>query len=104
MAEALLLAGAAFCSFCGMAWFALAKLPHWEQARGSQPLRPRSVRALRALGAGALLVSLMLCLWVDHVSMASLVWTMILSASGLLVALTLAWRPRWLAWLVAWMS
>jgi Protein of unknown function (DUF3325) len=31
--------------------------------------------------------------------MAALVWVMFLAASALLVAFTLAWRPRWLAWL-----
>jgi hypothetical protein len=32
--------------------------------------------------------------------MAVLVWVMSLAASALLVALTLAWQPRWLAWLI----
>jgi len=104
MAEVLLGVGAFFCSFCGMAWLALAKLPHWQQARGERPLAPRTVVCLQALGAAALVASLLLGLWVDHASMATLVWVMTLSAAALLVALTLAWRPRCLAWLVAWLG
>jgi hypothetical protein len=55
---------------------------------------------LRGLGATALAASLALCLAVDHVSMASLVWVMTLAASALVVALTLSFRPGALAWLV----
>lgn len=104
MVEGLILIAAVLCSYCGMAWFALAKQPHWERARGQRTSRANSVLVLHAAGAAALVVSLLLCLWVDHVSMASLVWVMVLTTSALLVAFTLAWRPRWLGWLVAWMS
>jgi len=104
MAEALLLVASFIASVCGMAWLAFAKPFHWQQACGTLPLRPQTARGLRALGAAALSSSLGLCLSVDHASMASLVWVMTLSASALLVAFTLAWRPRWLSWLVAWMS
>jgi hypothetical protein len=45
-----------------------------------------------------------LCLNADHVSMASLVWVMSLAASAMVVAFTLTWRPRALAWLVAWVQ
>ena len=47
------------------------------------------------------LAALALCLWVDHASMAVLVWVMAVAASALVVALTLTWRPRWLR-SVAW--
>jgi hypothetical protein len=104
MVESLSLVGAALLNFCGMAWLALAKGPHWEQSRG----RPRparvSSRALHRLAALALAASLVLCLAADHPSMASLVWVMLLTASGLAVAFTLAWRPRWLGWLTGWMA
>jgi hypothetical protein len=87
--------------FCGMAWLAIALPTHWQQVRGAA--RPASsVRMLRLAGATALLVSLLTSLGVEHPSMAALVWVMSLSASAWAVALTLAWRPRWLAWLVAW--
>jgi len=104
MADALRLAAAILCSTCGMAWLALAMKPHWDRVRGPE-LRPHgTARSLRALGAGALAGSLLLCLSVDHVSMASLVWVLLLSASALGVAFTLAFRPRWLGWSVGWMS
>lgn len=101
MADALRF-GAVVCGVVGMAWLALALPVHWEQVRGPGPRAPGVVRGLRALGAGALGLSLLLCVSVDHLSMAPLVWVMSLTASALVVALTLAWRPRWLAWLVAW--
>lgn len=70
---------------------------HWAQVRGSATL-PRGTRIrLRTAGAIALGVSLYLRLIVDHVSMASLVWFMVLAAAAMAVAFTLAWRPRLLA-------
>lgn len=102
MAEVTLLASAFFASFCGMAWFALAKPTHWQQARGTQPPAARTRRTLHGLGAAGLIASMVLCLWADHISMASLVWIMSLPAAVFLVTFTLAWRPRWLAWLVVW--
>lgn len=87
----------------GMAWFALAMEVHWQQVRGKQTLTQRSKVLLRILGALALFTSLLVCLWVDHISMAALVWIMTLTASTLAVTFTFAWRPRWFAPLVAWL-
>lgn len=103
MVELALRSGAFLLGVCGMAWLALAMDVHWQQARGEQRVRQGAARLLRALGALALLASLALALWVDHGSMAPLVWVMTLTASALVVAMTLAFRPRWLAWLVAWL-
>jgi hypothetical protein len=100
--ESLMLACALFISICGFAWLALAMEPHWRQVRGDVPIRPSVVKTLRTLGAAALFVSLLICLQVDHPSMASLVWIMSLAASALLITFTLSWRPRTLAWLAAW--
>jgi hypothetical protein len=83
-----------------MAWLALAMKPHWAQV-SETPYDPAVARKLRVLGSTALLLSLGACLVVDHASMASLVWTMTLSASALVVAIILAYRPRWLGRLVA---
>lgn len=98
------LAVALLCSVGGVAGLALAMDVHWQQARGH--LHARASRAtvigLRLLGAGALAASLLFCLRADHATMAVLVWVMSLAAAALAVALTLAWRPRWLAWLVVW--
>lgn len=86
-----------------MAWLALGMKDHWRQVR-STPLDARTRRSLRALGAVALALAWVLCVCADHVSMASLVWVMGLSASALLVALLLAWRPHSLSWLVSWVE
>ncbi|QPF73254.1 DUF3325 domain-containing protein [Roseateles sp. DAIF2] len=96
--EMLMLAGALLAALLGLAWLALAMDVHWEQVRGRGAPQPRgAVRALRVLGVLALAGSLWLCLLVDHVSMASLVWLMALAAAALTVAFTLSWKPRLLA-------
>lgn len=88
-------------AFCGMSWLALAMKPHWVQVRGDgAPAAPPS-RRLRTFGASSLLISLMACLAADHLSMACLVWVMTLSATALLVAMTLSYAPRVLSWLSA---
>jgi hypothetical protein len=103
MAEPALLTAAALCSTAGMGWLAVAMKPHWSQVRGAQPLAEHRVVTLRVFGALALAAALVLCLLADHASMAALVYVMTLTASALLVAFTLAWRPRLLSVLVAWM-
>lgn len=102
MREVVMLVAALFASVCGCAWLALAMEPHWRQVRGDAPINRRVTTMLRVLGAVALLLSLWLCLQVDHVSMASLVWVMALATAALIIAFTLAYRPRTLALLVAW--
>ena len=99
MVDASLLALALLCSVCGMGWFALAKDPHFHQVLGQSAKRARSVRAVRGFGYVAVFASLALCLSVDHGSMASLVWIMMLTAAALLVTFALAFRPRWLTFL-----
>lgn len=100
MSDAWLLAVASLVSFCGMAWLALAMREHWLQVRGEAAPSGSGVALLRLAGALALAVSLRLCLWADHPSIASLVWVMLLTAAALSVAVMLSWRPRWLRWLV----
>jgi hypothetical protein len=101
--DASLLAAAVLLAWCGTAWLALAMDVHWRQVRrGGAPGRSIA-RTLRACAALALLASLLVCLRADHATMAPLVWVMALAAGALLVALLLAWRPRWLAPLVAWL-
>lgn len=98
MSEALWLLLAAALSFSGMAWLALAMEVHWGQVmhrHADEALRPR--RRLRALGAAALLFSLLACGAADRPSMAALVWIMLLAGSALGVAMVLSRRPRWLA-------
>ena len=102
MADALVRALGFASSTAGMAWLALAMAKHWAEVRGTAPLAQSTARLLRTLGVVALCGSLALALRSDHRSMAPLVWVMTLAASALLVAITLAYRPRLLAWLVAW--
>lgn len=103
MPKSALLLVALLCSVGGLAWLALAMEVHWQRARGTDVGPGRAtVIGLRVAGTGAVLASLLVCLRADHVSMAVLVWVMSLGAAALAVALVLAWRPRWLAWLVAW--
>jgi hypothetical protein len=78
----------------GLGWLALAMQAHWEQVRAAQPLSGQTAVLLRVLGASALALSLGLCFWVDHATMAPLVWVMALAGGALLVAFTLSWRPR----------
>lgn len=97
MRETLLLLAALLTSVLGLAWFALAKETHWRQLQRARPLTDSTRWRLRALGTAALLASFALCLAADHVSMAALVWVMVLAPAALLVTFVLSWRPRWLA-------
>jgi hypothetical protein len=100
VSEALRLVLALAAAIAGMGWFALSLEAHWSQLPGTARRSARVVPGLRIAGAIALGVSLLLCLGVDHGSMAALVWGMSMTAGALVVAFTLAWRPRWLAPLV----
>ena len=85
----------------GLAWFAFAMERHWRQVFDGVPLAAATSRRLRLAGGAALLGSLLACLAQDHASMASLVFVMFLAVAAALVALLLAWRPRWLRPLLA---
>jgi hypothetical protein len=102
MSEGLLLLLAVFCCVLGFAWLALTLEPHWRQVRGDAPLPAAVVPVLRTLGVAALGASLVLCALADHPSMVALVWPMALAVAALVVAFTLAWKPRAFAPLVAW--
>jgi len=99
VAEPLLLALGVMNGFLGMGWLALSMSPHWQQVRATAS---PPVKTLRGLAVAALSVSLLLCLWGDHPSIAVLVWVMVVSGSAFAVAMLLAWRPRWLRPLVVW--
>ncbi len=96
-----LLAGAWVSSVLGMGWLALSMQVHARQAWGHSSTSATS-RLLRAIGGGALLVALVLCLIVDHATMAVLVWVMTLAGAALLTAFALAWKPQWLGLLAPW--
>lgn len=101
MLDGFLLLGAFIATLIGMGWLALAMNAHWKQVFNGSPSATTSI-VLRSLGGSALFVSLLLCLSVDHASMASLVWVMLLAASAMSIAFILSWRPRLLAPLIVW--
>lgn len=86
----------------GLASVALAMERHWRQLRHGSPLPRSTALALRAAGAAALAGSLGLCLWLDHATIASLVWVMALVPAALAVTFTFSWRPQWFAPLLCW--
>lgn len=95
MHDGFLLLGAFVATLAGLGWLALAMNAHWKQVRNGLP-SARIALLLRSLGGLALFVSLVLCLKVDHPSMASLVWVMLLAVAAVSIAFTLSLRPRWL--------
>ena len=96
-----LLSAAWLASVVGMGWLAVSMPVHaqqiWERVPSSA-----TARLLRWLGVAGIIAALGLCLAVDHASMAVLVWVMASTGASLLVAFTLAWRPRWLRVLAPW--
>lgn len=96
MPDGLLLFVALLAVLLGMGWFALAMEPHWRQVFGDAARTPATRVRLCVLGTLALATSLVLCIRVDHPSMAVLVWVMALAAATLIIAFTLSWRARWL--------
>lgn len=99
--SAALLSAALVAGVAGMGWLALSMPVHAQQVWG-EVLSPMRARVLRWLGASSLFAALLLCLAVDHASMASLVWVMTLAASALVVAFALSSRPAWLRALAPW--
>lgn len=96
MPDAVLLAFALALSLIGMASIALTMEAHWAQVCEGLPQSPAAVLRLRVAGSVSLAAALVLCLIVDHASMAVLVWVMTMAGSALAVAFTLTWQPRWL--------
>ena len=93
MADAAWLGLAAVLALTGMGGLALAMAVHWGQVMRRPVEASAGTRhALRALGALALVSSLLACLMADRPSMAFLVWVMLLAGSAVAVALLLA-RP-----------
>lgn len=96
MRDPLLLTGAVLAALAGMGWLALAMEAHWPQVFAARGPTPRTATGLRVLGAAAIVISLLLCLYVDHATMAVLVWIMVLAGAALTIAFTLARRAHWL--------
>ena len=100
MPDALILFGAYLVAVAGMGRLALTLETHWKQTYGATPCPPSLVKRLRVSGAFALGAALMLCLAVDHASMAVLVWIMLLAVAAATIAALLTWQPRVLRLLI----
>ncbi|MBK1674980.1 hypothetical protein CKO35_17200 [Ectothiorhodospira shaposhnikovii] len=92
MNEALWLLLAALTALLGMAWLALAMPMHWKQVFTHTAVQP-STAILRLLGCLSLLVSACCCVMADSLSMAVLVWLMLLAGAAFMVAMLLARYP-----------
>ncbi len=99
MPDELSLVAAFLVSIAGMGWFALSLDVHWRQVHGDARRKLATTPRLRAIGTAGLIISLALCLVVNHASMASLLWVMTLTAAALIIAIVLTWRAQWLRWL-----
>lgn len=98
MSEALYLLLATWLSVTGMGWLALAMEVHWGQVMHRHAEDAKGIRrSLRWVGAASLLLALVVCFLADRPSMAVLVWVMLLAGGAVTIAMTLSWRPHWLA-------
>jgi Protein of unknown function (DUF3325) len=96
MSEALPVVLALIAALAGMAAFALSNPAHWQQLLGRKPQTGRLRAACARAGWAFLGLSLLFCIVADPVSMAILVWPMLIGVSGAVVAaiLTLHGRAR----------
>ena len=78
----------------GMACLALSLGAHWRQVFAELAQTRGAIRALRLAGAGMLGASFFLCTLADPVSMAALVWPMLLTVAAAIVAAGLTVQAR----------
>lgn len=103
MVEIVCWIAAIFATMLGMASLSLSLPNHWRQVTGIETSlpSPSEQRGLRIFGYLSLILSLVLCLAVDHPTMAVLVWVMLLALAAKGVASILTWRQHWLKPLVS---
>lgn len=99
MIPALLLLAAALAGYLGFACLALAMPRHWAEASGEKTAPPHP-RWLRTCGFSLSGIAFAICVCRDGLSFGAVLATVLISASAIAVALTLAWRPRLLSFLV----
>jgi hypothetical protein len=78
----------------GMSGLALANSVHWRQVLGARPQTAIARVACQASGAALLCTSFALCALADPLSMALLVWPMLLGVAGAGVAAVLTVKAR----------
>lgn len=82
----------------GMSWFALAIDANWRDVIGAERFGfATKSQSLRGFGFGGVALSLLLCVRADHVTMAVLVWVLMLAVAALCVTGMLTWRRHWLS-------
>ncbi|OUS50785.1 hypothetical protein BM607_016265 [Shewanella sp. SACH] len=96
MPKDLLLVAIFSTAYLSFALFALSQVRHWRVVFDKALPTQRVVLTLRCLGILMLSISLALSLVRDGASFGSLLWITLIGVAALAVALTLAWRPRWL--------
>ena len=96
MPKDLLLAAIFSTAYLSFALFALSQVRHWRVVLDKALPTQREVLLLRSLGILMLSMSLALSLVRDGASFGSLLWITMIGVAALAIALTLAWRPRWL--------
>ncbi len=94
MSDGILLTLALAVAVVGMAAFALANETHWRQLRGTRQQTVATRTACKALGTALIGVSFMLCVLADPVTMAILVWPMLLGVAAAIVAAFVTARAR----------
>lgn len=89
MSDAVLLSLALLAAVAGMASFSVANDIHWRQLFGERPQSAVVRATCQIFGAGLLGVSFAFCAVADPVSMAMLVWPMLLGVAAAVVAMFL---------------
>lgn len=88
------------CAYLALAQLALSQPQHLKAVVPPALLTAATRLGRRAVAAFLLLLSLALLLRTQSSGFAALTWTLLASAAGFSVALTLSWKPEWLRWLV----
>ena len=94
MSDAVLVVLALLAAVAGMAAFALANETHWRQMLRERTQTGAARTACKLLGAALLALSFLLCALADPVSMAMLVWPMLLGVAAATVAACLTLKAR----------
>lgn len=94
MSDGALLVMALATATFGMAAFALVNEVHWRQLFGPRSQTASMRMACKGAGTGFLGVSFLLCLLADPVTMAILVWPMLLGIAAAIVAAVITATAR----------
>ena len=95
MLEALLTLAAAMAIYLALALLALSQEEHWSRA--GMPPTTKLARHWRYVASAVLVLAGLLCVAVHGAGFGLILWVMLIGAGIMAVALTLSWRPQWLA-------